>query len=77
MAKMSQQQLDKIVKAICDAAVENAHHLAKLAAEETGFGKVEDKTIKNLFASRSVYDSIKDLKTVGLSKTDGETGIME
>lgn len=77
MAKMSQQQLDKIVKAICDAAVENAHHLAKLAAEETGFGKVEDKTIKNLFASRSVYDSIKDLKTVGLIKTDGETGIME
>ena len=77
MAKFTQQQLDKIVKAICDAAVENAEHLAKLAAEETGFGKAEDKKIKNLFASQMVYDSIKDLKTVGLVKTDEEKGIRE
>lgn len=77
MTKFTQQQLDKIVKAICDAAVENAEHLAKLAAEETGFGKAEDKKIKNLFASQMVYDSIKDLKTVGLVKTDEEKGIRE
>ncbi len=77
MAKMSQQQLDKIVKAISDSATENAEHLAKLAAEETGFGKWQDKKIKNLFASKTVYDAIKDLKTVGLIKTDEERGIRE
>jgi len=77
MAKMSQLQLDKIVKAICDAAVENAGHLAKLAAEETGFGNAEDKKIKNLFASQMVYDSIKDLKTVGLINTDEKRCIRE
>lgn len=77
MAKLSQEQLDKIVKAISDAAAENAEHLAKLAAEETGFGKWQDKKIKNLFASKTVYDAIKDLKTVGLIKTDEEKGIRE
>ncbi len=77
MAKLSQQQLDKIVKAISDAATQNAHRLAKLAAEETGFGKAEDKEIKNLFASKTVYEKIKNLKTVGLIKTDKENCINE
>ena len=64
--EMTQQQLDCIVKAIADAAEENAEHLARLATEETGFGNAEDKTVKNLFASKTVYEKIKDLKTVGL-----------
>ena len=45
--------------------------LAKKANEETGFGKWEDKVIKNKFANEFVYDYIKDMKTVGiLSETD-------
>lgn len=77
MAKLSQQQIDKIVKAISDSASENAERLAKLAAEETGFGKWQDKKIKNLFASQRVYDAIKDLKTVGLIGIDEKNKIRE
>ncbi len=77
LAKLSQQQIDKIVKAIADSATENAEHLAKLASEETGFGKWQDKKIKNLFASKSVYESIKDLKTVGLIGIDEKNKIRE
>ena len=77
MAKLSQQQVDKIVRAISNSASEKAEHLAKLAAEETGFGKWQDKKIKNLFASQRVYDAIKDLKTVGLIGVDEKNKIRE
>lgn len=77
MSRFNQQQIDKIVKAISDAATENAEHLAKLAAEETGFGKWQDKKIKNLFASKRVYDEIKDLKTIGLVGVDEKNKIRE
>lgn len=70
LAAMSQQQIDRIVKAISDAGVKNAAKLAKMAKEETGFGREEDKVIKNLFASRTVYEAIKDQKTVGILKED-------
>ncbi|MBU1102005.1 MAG: acetaldehyde dehydrogenase (acetylating) [Bacteroidetes bacterium] len=62
----NQEQVDKIVKAMVDAGMANAERLAKMANEETGFGKWEDKVIKNQFATRDVYNSIKDLKTVGV-----------
>ncbi len=51
-------------------AEEHAVCLAKMAVEETGFGKVEDKTYKNHMASTSVYDAIKDMKTIGVIKED-------
>ncbi|HIT90775.1 MAG TPA: acetaldehyde dehydrogenase (acetylating) [Candidatus Merdenecus merdavium] len=72
LANMSQEQIDKVVKAISDAGIEHAERLAKMASEETGFGNAEDKTIKNYFASKVVYDSIKDQKTVGIIKEDKE-----
>jgi acetaldehyde dehydrogenase (acetylating) len=62
----NQSQVDKIVKAMTDAGFEASEKLAKMANQETGFGKWEDKVIKNQFGSRNVYDSIKDLKTVGV-----------
>lgn len=71
LSRMSQEQVDKIVKAIADAGVRNAERLAVMAHEDTGFGTVEDKIMKNVFASRGVYEYIKDLKTVGeLSRND-------
>ena len=48
------------------AAKENAVCLDKMAVEETGFGKFEDKTYKNHMASVMLYDSIKDMKTIGI-----------
>ena len=62
----SQEQVDKVVKAMTDAGFNASEQLAKLAVEETGFGKVQDKIIKNQFGTKNIYDSIKDLKTVGV-----------
>ncbi len=47
-------------------AEENKVYLAKMAVEETGFGKVEDKTYKNHMASTMVYEAIKDMKTIDI-----------
>ena len=68
LAKMSQQQLDKIVEAVARAFSDAATELAALAVRETGFGNVEDKTVKNEFASKTVLSAIRDMKTVGVLK---------
>ncbi|PIX94022.1 MAG: acetaldehyde dehydrogenase, partial [Ignavibacteria bacterium CG_4_10_14_3_um_filter_37_18] len=62
----SQEQVDKIIKAMADAGYQNAEKLAKMACGESGFGNVRDKVIKNQFGTKNVYDSIKELKTVGV-----------
>jgi acetaldehyde dehydrogenase (acetylating) len=59
------------------AAKENAVCLAKMAVEETGFGKFEDKTYKNHMASVMLYDSIKDMKTIGIINEDVNQKTME
>ncbi len=62
----NQEQVDKIIKAMADAGYKESERLARMAHEETGFGKVQDKIVKNQFATKDVYESIKDLKTVGV-----------
>lgn len=62
----NQEQVDKVVKAMAEAGFKEAERLAKMAHEETGFGKWQDKVIKNQFGTRDVWESIKDLKTVGV-----------
>lgn len=61
-----QQRVDSIVKAIAEAATASAEHLARLAVEETGFGVVRDKKAKNILASETLYEAIKDMKTIGV-----------
>ena len=68
LATFSQAQLDAIVKAISDAVYAAAPELAELAVRETGFGNTEDKTTKNRFASRTLWEAVKDMKTVGVLK---------
>jgi len=65
LSQKSQSEVDKIVRSIAYAGVRNAKRLAEMAHEETGFGVVADKVVKNVFASRGVYEAIKDLKTIG------------
>ncbi|MSS64963.1 acetaldehyde dehydrogenase (acetylating) [Velocimicrobium porci] len=65
LSNKSQAEVDEIVASIARAGVRNAKRLAKLANEETGFGVVDDKVIKNIFASEGVYEHIKDMKTIG------------
>lgn len=75
LAQMGQEKADRIVRAIADAGVRNARRLAQMANEDTGFGIVDDKVIKNVFASRGVYEYIKDMKTMGEISRDDEKGI--
>src|SRR3970040_2536117 len=73
----SQQQVDKIIKAIADAGYSESERLAKLAHEETGFGKWQDKVIKNQFGTKNVYESIKDLKTVGIVGSEANGKVLK
>jgi acetaldehyde dehydrogenase (acetylating) len=75
--EMDQNTVNRVVAAVSKAATENAVSLAKMAHQETGFGKWPDKVLKNLFASQTVYSHIKDLKTVGLINKDTEKKIYE
>ena len=59
----TEEQVDKILQAMVKVAEQNAEYLAKLAVEETGFGKVVDKITKNQLASTILYNDIKNLKT--------------
>ena len=68
LAFMPQQKLDTIVEAISKAFSAAATELAELAVRETGFGNVEDKITKNKFASETVWNAIRDMKTVGVLK---------
>ncbi len=66
LAQMSQQELDKIAQAMADAFYKESSALADMAVRETGFGNAEDKTTKNQFASRRVWEAVRDMKTVGV-----------
>src|SRR5207342_3132867 len=66
LAEFSQERIDAIVDAMAAAATPCAELFARLAVEETGFGVVEDKIQKNLFASQKVYNFIRPMKTVGV-----------
>jgi acetaldehyde dehydrogenase (acetylating) len=72
-----QAAVDRVVEAVAKAAAAEAEPLAKLAHEETGFGKWEDKVLKNLFASQNVFEYIRDLKTVGIINERKAEGLIE
>jgi acetaldehyde dehydrogenase/alcohol dehydrogenase len=74
---LNQEQVDKIVKAMALAGLENHMYLAKLAVEETGRGVYEDKITKNIFATEYIYHSIKYEKTVGITEDNEEEDYME
>ncbi len=77
LAKMSQEKIDCIAKAMADAGAANAERLAKMAVDETGFGIWQDKVLKNLLGSTITWDSVKDMKTVGIIGEDSKNKIME
>ena len=71
----SQEQVDKIFKAAATAADKARIPLARMAVEETGMGVLEDKIIKNHFASEYIYNKHKNVKTCGVIKEDKANGI--
>ena len=72
LAKKTQEEVNRIVYSISKAGVRNALRLAQMAHEDTGFGVINDKVIKNVFASRGVYEYIKEMKTIGELSRDDE-----
>ncbi|WP_039852251.1 bifunctional acetaldehyde-CoA/alcohol dehydrogenase [Magnetospirillum fulvum] len=70
----SQEQVDLIFRSAALAAADARIPLARLAAEETGMGVVEDKVIKNHFASEYIYNAYKDDKTCGIVEINDEAG---
>jgi acetaldehyde dehydrogenase (acetylating) len=77
LAQFSQEQVDQVVEAMALAARPECERLARLAHEETGFGNVKDKTLKNSFAATQVHEYIRPLRTVGILREDKEARIVE
>ncbi|MBO0449482.1 bifunctional acetaldehyde-CoA/alcohol dehydrogenase [Enterococcus sp. MJM12] len=77
MENFTQEQVDKIVHEMAMAALDKHMPLAKMAVEETGRGIVEDKAIKNMYASEYIWNSIKHDKTVGIIGEDKQKGLIE
>ncbi|MBI2149740.1 MAG: acetaldehyde dehydrogenase (acetylating) [Acidobacteria bacterium] len=73
----AEEQVERILLEISKAGIANAEALAKLAVEETGYGTVEHKTMKNLFCADDVYRAIRPMKTVGIVNEDKEKKVFE
>lgn len=73
--KFSQEQVDKIFQAAAIAADQARIPLAEMAVEETGMGLVEDKVIKNHYASEYIYNAYRHVKTCGVIEEDKAYGI--
>ncbi|MGL5175033.1 MAG: bifunctional acetaldehyde-CoA/alcohol dehydrogenase [Cetobacterium sp.] len=76
-AKFTQEKVDEIFREASLAANNARIKLAKMAVEETGMGIVEDKVIKNHFASEYIYNSYKDTKTCGVIEEDMAYGVQK
>ena len=77
LGSMPQEKLDAIVEAVAKAFAKEAPALAEMAVSETGFGNVEDKILKNRFASETVAEAVRGMKTVGFLREDRENRIWE
>ena len=77
LAEYTKAQIDAILVNMVKIAKEHAVCLAKMAVEETGFGKIEDKTYKNHMASVLLYDEIRDMKTIGIIHEDSRNMVMD
>ncbi|HHT98254.1 MAG TPA: bifunctional acetaldehyde-CoA/alcohol dehydrogenase [Clostridiales bacterium] len=71
-----QETIDNIVHEMTLAGLENQQILARMAVDETGRGVYEDKVIKNLFATESIWYSVKYRKTVGIIEDNDEEDYM-
>jgi len=75
--QFTQEDVDRIIKPMVLAGIEQAQYLARLAVEETRVGVMEDKVIKNMVACEFVYNYIKDKRTVGVIRDIPEQNLTE
>ena len=74
-ATYTEEQVDKIFLNAALAANKARIELAKMAVEETGMGVVEDKVIKNHYASEYIYNKYRNVKTCGVIEEDKAYGL--
>ncbi|WP_047392202.1 bifunctional acetaldehyde-CoA/alcohol dehydrogenase [Pisciglobus halotolerans] len=77
LSHFDQEKIDHIVHQMAIAGLNEHMRLAKMAVEETGRGIYEDKCIKNMFATESIWNAIKDNKTVGVVHEDKQAQLTE
>ena len=75
--QFTQEDVDRIVKPMVLAGLEQAQYLARLAVEETKLGVMEDKVLKNMVATEFAYDYVKDKRTVGIIREIPERNLVE
>ncbi|MDP3772702.1 MAG: aldehyde dehydrogenase family protein [Gemmatimonadales bacterium] len=76
-AHATQEETDRVVEAMARAASASAEPLARLAVDETGMGRYEDKVLKNKFGADDVLKYIRPLKTVGVIREIPELKVKE
>ncbi len=76
-ATASQAEVDRVCAAMADAVYRDAARLGQLAHDETGYGVAAHKKIKVEFASRTVWESIRDVPTVGVLRRDEAARVVE
>lgn len=77
IALLSQTEIDKAVEGLAKIAYENAESLAKLANQETGYGKWEDKKAKNVLASKTLSEYMRPMKTIGVIEEDEKRKVIK
>src|SRR5262245_54305794 len=75
--EFDEERVERILEEISKAGITNAEMLARLAVEETGYGTIEHKTLKNLFCADDVYRAIRPMKTIGIVNQDKEKKVFE
>ncbi len=76
-SQFTQEDVDRIVKPLVLAGLEQAQRLASLAVEETKLGVMEDKVLKNMVATEFAYNFVKDKRTVGVIREFPERNVVE
>ena len=76
-ARATQAEVDRVCAAMAEAGAEAAERLGALANQETGYGVPAHKTLKNLLCSRTLWESIRDVKSVGVIAEDKPRGLVQ
>jgi len=76
-SKASQADVDRVCAAMAEAGYNASERLGRLAHEETGYGVAAHKKLKNEFGSKAVWESIRDIKTVGVIRHDPDRRLYE
>ena len=74
-ARATQEQVDRVCAAMAEAGAAAASELARMAVEETSYGVREHKTLKNQLCSSILWDTLRDVKTVGVIERDEARGL--